>query len=86
MAMKPRNPVPPAAYELTNTPLPFARGTFYRWEAAGIIPPLLRLGGKTLLPAQTVDDILSGKIALPRNSGMTKPPQPRSRPKPKQPA
>jgi hypothetical protein len=48
---KPRvvTPVAPRAYELTNTPLPFSRGTYFRWEKTGVIPPLLRLGGKTLI-------------------------------------
>jgi hypothetical protein len=71
--------VQPRAYELTNTPLPFSRQTYYRWEKAGIIPPLLRLGGKTLLSADTIDDILSGKIVLPHNAGRIKAPEPRDR-------
>ena len=56
-----KTPVKPRAYELNNTPLPFARGTYYRWEKQGIIPPLLRIGGKTLLPDETVEDILSAR-------------------------
>jgi len=75
----PKSPVPPRAYELTNTPLPFSRGTYFRWEKQRVIPPLLRIGGKTLLPAETVDDILSGKIRLPSNAGRTNPPLPRAR-------
>ncbi len=65
-------PVAPLAYELTNTPLPFSRGTWYRLEKQKIIPPLLRLGGKTLLQASTVADIVSGKIVLPQNAGRMK--------------
>jgi hypothetical protein len=83
-----KTPVKPRAYELNNTPLPFARGTYYRWEKQGIIPPLLRIGGKTLLPDETVEDILSGKIVPPSNHGRINPPQPRNRagrPKPPKP-
>jgi hypothetical protein len=69
-------PVPPRAYALTDTPLPFSRGTWFRWEKSGVIPPLLRIGGKTLVGAQTVEDILSGKIILPSNAGRDKPPKP----------
>jgi hypothetical protein len=69
-------PVPPRAYALTDTPLPFSRGTWFRWEKSGVIPPLLRIGGKTLVSAQTVEDILSGKIVLPSNAGRAKPPKP----------
>jgi hypothetical protein len=76
--MKHRDPVPPAAYELSNTPLPFARASFYRWEKAGLIK-LLRVGGKTLVARSTIEDILSGKIRLPHNSGRVNPPQPQDR-------
>jgi hypothetical protein len=83
---KPRPPakpkpklIPPRAYALDDTGLPFARATWFRWEAKGVIPPLLRLGGKTLVPAQTIDDIMSGKIVLPANAGRQNPPTPLDR-------
>jgi hypothetical protein len=79
-------PVPPRAYELKNTPLPFSRGTWFRWEAAKVIPALLRLGGKTLVQAETIEAILSGQIQLPHNAGRLKPPKPRRRSKPEAPA
>jgi hypothetical protein len=69
-------PVPPRAYALNDTGLPFSRASWFRWEKAGVIPPLLRIGGKTLAPSQTVDDIVSGKIVLPSNAGRDKPPKP----------
>jgi hypothetical protein len=82
---KPRPPakpkpktVPPAAYELHDTGLPFNRQTFYRWESLGLIK-LLRIGSKTLLSAETRDAILDGSIQLPKNAGMTKPPKPQDR-------
>jgi hypothetical protein len=78
----PKNPVPPRAYELTNTPIPFSRGTWFRWEKDRVIPPLLRLGGKTLVPAETIEAILTGKIILPANAGRFKAPKPRRRSKP----
>jgi hypothetical protein len=68
-------PVPPAAYELTNNPLPFSRGTLYRWEALGLFK-LLRVGGKTLISSQTVADLLSGAIRPPANAGRMKRPEP----------
>ena len=71
--------VPPRAYLLTNTGLPVSRGCWYRWAKAGHIPPLLHIAGKTLVPAQTVDDIVSGKIVLPKNAGNLKPPMSRAR-------
>jgi hypothetical protein len=71
-------PVPPRAYELTNCGLPFSRNTLYRWEKLKLIK-LLRVASKTLISAETVEDILAGRIALPRNAGMTKPPMSRAR-------
>ena len=68
--------VPPRVYALHDTGLPFSRGTWFRWEKSGVIPPLSRLGGKTLVPAETVEDILSGKIILPSNAGRDNPPKP----------
>jgi hypothetical protein len=75
------SPRRPFRHAPTNspTPLPFSRGTYYRWEKRGIIPPLLRLGGKTLISADTIEDILSGKITLPHNAGRVKPPKPLDR-------
>jgi hypothetical protein len=75
----PKTPVPPLAYELTNNPLPFSRGTWFRWEKAKLIPPLLRIGGKTLVQATTIAAIISGEIKLPANSGRLKRPEPLDR-------
>ena len=33
--------VPPRAYLLHDTGLPFSRGTWFRWEKSGVIPPLV---------------------------------------------
>lgn len=74
----PKPPVQPRAYVLTATPLPFSRGTYFRWEKQNLIPPLLRIGGKTLLQSETVEAIITGKIVLPSNPGHIKGPQPRS--------
>jgi hypothetical protein len=76
--MKTKIKHPPRVYELTNCGLPFSRGTFYRWEKLGLIK-LQRVASKTLISAETVEDILAGRIALPRNVGMGKPPMPRAR-------
>ena len=73
MNTKIKQPVPPCAYELTNCGLPFSRGTLYRWEKLGLIK-LLRVASKTLISSETVEDILAGRIALPRNAGMRKSP------------
>jgi hypothetical protein len=43
----------------------FARATFYHWEKEGFIPPLLRIGGKTLVPAEVIERLLSGELKLP---------------------
>ena len=67
----PADPVPPRAYRLDNTGLPIKRASWYRYAAAGIIPPLLHIGGKTLVPAATIDGIVAGKIKLPSNAGHT---------------
>ena len=83
MSTKPRSPkvrvpVAPHAYELTNCGLPFSRGTLYRWERLGLIK-LLRVASKTLISADTIQAILDGRIVLPKNAGMLKPPTPRDR-------
>jgi hypothetical protein len=78
MPIKRPDPVPPRAYALSNTPLPFSKPSFYRWEKLGLIE-LLRVGGKTLVSAETIEAILSGKIVLPHNSGRVNPPKPRDR-------
>jgi hypothetical protein len=69
-------PAPQRAYALTDTPLPFSRGTYFRWEKSGAIPPLLRIGGKTLIQSETIEAILAGRIVLPSNAGRGKPPKP----------
>jgi hypothetical protein len=79
MSSKHTVPVAPAAYEIQNSPLPFSRSSWHRWEKAGLIPPMLRIGGKTLIPASTIAGILDGAIKLPKNAGMLKAPQPHSR-------
>ena len=71
--------IPPRAYALDDTGLPITRQTFYRWEARGLIPPLLRIGGKTLVQATTIDAIESGEIKLPQNAGRLKRPVPHDR-------
>ena len=58
MPKPPADPVPPRAYRLDNTGLPIKRASWYRYAAAGIIPPLLHIGGKTLVPAATIDGIV----------------------------
>jgi hypothetical protein len=68
----------PRAYSITDSPLPFGRNTFYRWEKAGLIK-LMRVGGKTLIAAETVDDILSGKIKPPDHPARHKRPEPKTR-------
>jgi hypothetical protein len=68
--------VPPRAYLLNDTGLPFSRASWFRWEKAKVIPPLLRLGGKTLVPAETVEGIIAGRIILPSNAGRDNPPKP----------
>jgi hypothetical protein len=52
--------------------LPLSRTTWFRWERLGIIPPLLRLGGKTLVPAETIEDLIAGRIVPPPSSGRIK--------------
>jgi hypothetical protein len=42
----------------------FTRPTWYRWEKQGHIT-LVRVGGKTLVPAHTVEDVVSGRLKLP---------------------
>jgi hypothetical protein len=40
-----------------------------------VIPPMLRIGGKTLTPLQTIDDLVAGRIKPPANAGRINPPQ-----------
>jgi hypothetical protein len=81
MSVKHTTLVQPAAYTLENNPLPFSRSTWFRWERTGVIPPLLRIGGKTLIQAATIDDLVSGRIVPPPNHGRIKAPEPRVRPR-----
>jgi hypothetical protein len=53
------------AYPVNDAPVPWSRATWYRWEKAGVIPPLPRIGGHTLVTDELIDDLLSGKIAVP---------------------
>jgi hypothetical protein len=52
------------AYPVSAPPIPFSKATLYRWEAAGLIR-LVRVGGHTMILDETVEAILSGKIAIP---------------------
>ena len=72
----PQSPPAPTSYPIAASPS--AKGTLYRWEKLGLIA-LLRVGAKTLISAETVEDILAGRIALPRNNGMANPPMSRAR-------
>ena len=81
MSVKHAIPVQPRAFTLDNCPLPFSRTTWFRWERRGIIPPLLRIGGKTLIPSTTIDELVSGKIVPPPNPGRINAPVPRTRPR-----
>jgi hypothetical protein len=69
------SPVRPLAYTFGNCPLPFSRSTWFRWERQGIIPPMLRIGSKTLLQATTIDGLISGKIVPPASAGRLNPPK-----------
>jgi hypothetical protein len=40
---------------------------------------LLRIGGKTLIPAETIEGLISGKIVPPPNAGRVKAPEPHDR-------
>jgi hypothetical protein len=59
--------------------LPFSRATWFRWEKTGVIPPLLRLGGKTLVQSETIEALIAGRIVPPKNAGHTKAPMSRTR-------
>jgi hypothetical protein len=52
------------AYPVGNTPTPFSRATWFRWEAKGLIK-LIRVGGRTLVSNETIDAILEGRVAIP---------------------
>jgi hypothetical protein len=80
--VSPQNTVQPLAYRVGDERLPWKRLTLYRWEKKGLIPPLLRVGGKTMIRADTVEAILNGKIAIPPHVSRTHRPKPPKR-KPK---
>jgi len=69
----------PLAYSVSDPRLPWKRLQFYRWEKAGLIPPLIRNGGKTLVRAETVEAIITGKIALPPHPARKHRPEPKGR-------
>ena len=71
--------VRPLAYTLNDRVISYTRATLYRWEQLGLIK-LIRLGGKTLISAQTVDDLLAGRIAIPPHPARSKRPEPIVRP------
>jgi hypothetical protein len=82
----------PRAYQVSGPlPIPYGRNTLYRWEKLGLIK-LLRIGGKTLLTDETIEDILSGKIKPPDHPSRLRRPLPAGRagrprkPKPEKPA
>jgi hypothetical protein len=54
------------AYPVGAAPIPFSRATLFRWERAGLIK-LIRLGGRTLISDETVNALLTGKIAVPEH-------------------
>jgi hypothetical protein len=54
------------AYSVSATPIPVSRATWYRWEKLGLIK-LQRFGGHTTVSDETIEDILSGKIAIPEH-------------------
>jgi hypothetical protein len=68
----------PIAYSVSDPRLPWTRASLYRWESLGLIK-LLRIGGKTLIHADTIDDIFTGRIKLPGHSSRTKRPEPKAR-------
>jgi hypothetical protein len=79
----------PRAYYITGpgNPLPYKRNWYYRMERLGLITLLQKHGGRTLIAAETVDDILSGKIALPVHPARKNRPEPKKRSgRPKKPA
>jgi hypothetical protein len=69
----------PRAYPITGpgNPLPYKRNSYYRWERMGLIK-LKRIGGKTLITAETVDAILSGEIAIPEHVARKHRPEPKT--------
>jgi hypothetical protein len=68
--------VQPLAYRVGDPRLPWKRLTLYRWEKAGLIS-LVRVGGKTMIRAETVNAILDGKVAIPPHvSRRHRPPTP----------
>jgi predicted DNA-binding transcriptional regulator AlpA len=72
--------VPPRAYLTHDTGLPFSRASWFRWAKDGLIPPLIKIGGRTLVPSSTIEAIIDGRIKLPSNAGARgKPPTPRDR-------
>jgi hypothetical protein len=80
----------PRAYTLHGAPLAFSKATLLRGAAQGRII-LIHVGGKTLIGADEIERILSGKADLPEHPARRKPPQPKRRPpgrprKPQQPA
>ena len=56
--------ISPRAYLLDQTPLPFHRSSWHRWEKKKLIR-LVRIGGRTLVTAETIEGILDGTIRLP---------------------
>jgi hypothetical protein len=64
--------MPKLAYPIygPDNPLPWSRSSFYRWETMGLIK-LLRIGGRTMISAEDVQGILSGRIKIPQHSTRT---------------
>jgi hypothetical protein len=53
-----------------NRPLPYTRSSYYRWEKMGLIK-LIKVGGRTMISAEDVEGILSGRIKIPQHSTRT---------------
>jgi hypothetical protein len=72
--------MPPLAYPLygPDNPLPYKRNTYYRWERLGLIK-LIRVGGRTMISAEDVTRILSGKVEIAPHSSRKHRPEPNKR-------
>ena len=60
-----RNPLKRAyTFDEARVATTFSRQWWYKQERLGHIPPLIRIGGKTLVPVEVIDAILNGKLDL----------------------
>ena len=66
----------------------FSRQWWYKQERLGHIPPLIRIGGKTLVPVEAIEAVLNGTLDLKDGHraghwhGAKPQPQPRRRGRP----